>query len=66
MGRTSVLEFPEYFQLGGYPVVPSIIVKLCVQILRQNIITESPEVDDPGLLSQGNKWGENEAIVFLL
>lgn len=40
-------------------MVPSIIVKLCVQILHQDIITESPEVNDHGLLFQGNKWGEN-------
>ena len=40
-------------------MVPSIIVKLCVQILHQDIITESPEVNDPGLLFQGNKWREN-------
>lgn len=52
-------------------MVPSIIVKLCVQILHQNIITASPEVNDPGLLSQGNKWGENRGnrvsiIIFKL
>lgn len=40
-------------------MVPSIIVKLCVQILLQEIITKSPEVNNSGLPFQVNKLGEN-------
>ena len=50
-------------------MVPSIIVKLCVQILHQDIITASPEVNNYGLLFQGNKWGEtggNRVSIIIL
>ena len=47
-------------------MVPSIIVKLCVQILHQEIITESPEVNNHGLLFRVISGERMEAVVFLL